>query len=450
MDIAVTRHPLTVLLDRKHWTYETFLGEVAERHRARGYGTPAARKEKVTRWITGVAVPQPTTQLAIADVFGIPEREVEARGWPYFLLVAFDDDRTIWESPWTPAGTLQALDHLGGSVDRRGFLVTSTGTLAAIAAQWATAEPAQATLAGGRRIGREVADMIDSRLDALRHLDDQVGAGQVYDAAAAELRLIRRLLTETTHTEQIGRRLYGAAAEASRLAGWCAYDVGHQAAAEKHYDIALRASASAGTDTLGAIIFAFWGNLRYTNDDPRGALHLFDGALNTAKRITSPRVKALLHARRARAYSLAGEPLAAYQAIDAAFATYAHAGPTEADLPSMYWLNAGELHQFAGSAALSLGEPRRALCHFDLAVNGDDPYDTEKEARGTAIYLARRAEAHLALGELDAAVQVAEQVVQLMGGVESARGSSALNGLRADLLKHRDTPVVENFLDLTA
>ncbi|MDP9868870.1 MULTISPECIES: hypothetical protein [Streptosporangium] len=67
----------------------------------------------------------------------------------------------------------------------------------------------------------------------------------------------------------------------------------------------------------------------------------------------------------------------------------------------MYWVTAGELHQVAASSALSLGEPQRALRHFDAALSHHDPYDTEKEARGTAIYLARRAEAHLALGDVD-------------------------------------------------
>jgi hypothetical protein len=63
-------------------------------------------------------------------------------------------------------------------------------------------------------------------------------------------------------------------------------------------------------------------------------------------------------------------------------------------LPSMYWVTMGELHMFAASTALSLGGPRRALEFFDLAVSGQDPCDAEQEARGTAIYLSRRAEAH--------------------------------------------------------
>ncbi|MFI7641475.1 hypothetical protein [Nonomuraea sp. NPDC049400] len=105
-------------------------------------------------------------------------------------------------------------------------------------------------MVGQRRIGAEVAARIEARLGALRHLDDQIGSAEVYDTAAAEIRLTRRLLQETTHSEQVGRRLYGAAAEACRLAGWCAYDSGHDADAERRFIAALRATASAGDDTV--------------------------------------------------------------------------------------------------------------------------------------------------------------------------------------------------------
>ncbi|MEU7894218.1 hypothetical protein AB0B45_15315 [Nonomuraea sp. NPDC049152] len=69
---------------------------------------------------------------------------------------------------------------------------------------------------------------------------------------------------------------------------------------------------------------------------------------------------------------------------------------------------------------------------------------------GGAIYLARHAEAYLALDELDAAVETAERVLDLMGGVDSARGTSALDELRSGLLHHKDVPVVQSFLAMTA
>ncbi|MFJ5105170.1 transcriptional regulator [Streptomyces sp. NPDC088554] len=336
--------------------------------------------------------------------------------------------------------------------DRRRFLIATTATVAAVLAQWTTAEPATAFSSSGRQIGAAVADRFDSRLNELRHLDDDLGSDHVYDAARAESRLITRLLRDNTYSEETGQRLHACAAEASRLAGWCAFDNGRNAAAEKHFITALRAAAGSGDRTAGATTLAFWANVRYSNShpDPRGALDLIDGALAHRANITSPRVLTMLHIRQARAYSIAQEPTAAYRAIDDALTAYDQGIPPDEDQQSMYWVTTGEVFQAAASTALSLGDPQRALTYFSAAATHHDPYDPEKEPRGTAIYLARKAEAYLALGDLDGAVETAQQSVNLLGGVSSARGSETLIGLRSELTRHRAIPVVKNFLNETA
>ncbi|MFI5987314.1 transcriptional regulator [Streptomyces sp. NPDC051555] len=447
---AVQTHPLTTLMARHRLTAASYLKKVADRHEALGFGAMAHRKEKATRWTREGVTPERTALLAIASLHGIDLADVDRYGWPGFLLLALDDDRTVLESPWTAAGTVTTLTEMGGPVDRRGFLIASTSTLAAAVAQWITAEPALAVASGGRRVGSEAADLFDIRLDALRHLDDTVGAGQVYDAAVLELRLITALLKNASYSQTTGRRLFASAAEASRLAGWCSYDEGRHAAAERHFVASLRASGSAQDPTLGAVTLAFWANLRYNADDPQGALHLLDGALADHRKISSPRVLAMLHARAARAHSKAGEPTAAWRQIDAAFAAYADADTPEADLPSMYWINHGELHQVAASAALSLSEPRRALENFTAALTHEDPYDTNRETRGTVIYQVRQAEAHLALGDVDAALDLGHHVITTMGGVDSARTTSTLTELRGQLAGHRHIPAVAEFLAYAA
>ncbi|MEU2770807.1 hypothetical protein ABZ628_29295 [Streptomyces diastaticus] len=61
-----------------------------------------------------------------------------------------------------------------------------------------------------------------------------------------------------------------------------------------------------------------------------------------------------------------------------------------------------ETHQLLGSSALNLGNPRQALKHFQDASTAHhsegEAYDGDAFPRGHAIYLARLAEAHLALG----------------------------------------------------
>ena len=448
-------HPLTQLLAARGWTSEGYLRRVRAEYIRRGYGRDfATRKEKVSRWTRERQphVPRETAQLAMAAVLGVSAREVHARGWPDWLLLCLQQTEDMWELPWTTTGTLRALalDDDGGPVDRREFLSASTGTVAAVIAQWSTALPASAG-ASGQHLGVGVADRFDTRLAALRLLDDELGADHVYDAARAEVRLIHRLLREKSYSEQTGRRLYAAASEASRLAGWCAYDNGDIRAAELHLAAALHAAASADDPTAGAVAAGFWANVRYggASPDPASALNLVDQALARSGG-ASPRAVTILLIRQARAHSIAGQASAAYRAVDAALTAYGQAGLADQDVDALYWVTAGEVFQAAGSAALSLGEPARALEFFSAAATHPDPYDAAKEPRGAAIYASRRASAYLALGDLDGAVETARQTVELMGGVTSARGSSTLAGLHADLTRHRRLPAVADFLNETS
>ncbi|WP_460854732.1 hypothetical protein [Nocardiopsis coralliicola] len=455
MTTTLQTHPLSVLVARSNLSAAAYLKKVADRHRLLGYGSMAYRREKLTRWTSGTT-PERSAQLAIAHLHGIAPAEVDRLGWPAFLLRAFPDDQDALEVPWTPQGTVTALisassgsgEHM--ELDRRGFLVTTAGALATTLAHWSTAAPAIAVDDRRRRVGADAVDLFESRLSALRHLDDTVGAGRVYDAALLELRLVSDLLSNASYTTPVGRKLFGCAAEAARLAGWCAYDADRHAQAERHFVTSMRASASADDPTIGALTLGFWANLRYNAGDPRGALDLVDAALAERHAISSPRVRAMLHARAARAHSKAGEATAAWRSIDAAFSSYGASPPPREDLAQLYWVNHGELHQVAASSALALSEPSRALQHFQAAVSHEDPYDEQREVRGAVIYQARQAEAHLALGDVDAAVDLGHQVIQAMGGVESERSAGTLVKLRGILNDHRENPAVQDFLDYAA
>lgn len=236
MNPVRSRHPLHALLAREQTTAAAYLKRVADHHRALGYGQMAHRKEKLSRWISGTE-PQLGAQLAMAHLHGIDPDDVHRHGWPDWLRLALSEGRSVWDLPWTLAGTVEALHEAGGGpVDRRGFVIASLGTLAATGAHWAATTPAAVGATRGRRIGPAAADLFETRLDTLRHLDDAVGAQPAYDAAIAELRLITGVLKTRSYTAATERRLYAAAAEACRLAGWCAYDSGHLADAEKRSD----------------------------------------------------------------------------------------------------------------------------------------------------------------------------------------------------------------------
>jgi transcriptional regulator with XRE-family HTH domain/tetratricopeptide (TPR) repeat protein len=442
-----------------NWSQEDLARLIRRAASRRGLRNSTDRN-RVSKWETGrVNKPDDFSQELLAEVLDIPHSLAAELGWPWWLP-AYTADEPLWDAgygrsvvTWSPAATVESLESVtGGPMDRRSFLIASSGTVTAAAVAWAGNDPsAAATPTAGRRIGSSTADVFDARLAGLRRLDDRLGAEEVHEAAQSELRLITSTLRDYTYTEATERRLYAAAAEAGRICGWTAYDSSRYAAAEKYYLASLHAAGHTDDRAVGATVLAFWATLRYHGDDPNGALGILDTVTATASRRTgSPRVTALLHARTARAHAKAGNHYGAHQAVDAAFNAYQDAAPAAQDVPSLYWVNIGELHQVAASTSLELGEHRRALEHFQAAEEADDPYDTEKEPRGTAIYLTRRAETHLALGELDAAVDLARQAVDRLGGTASARGSSTITALRGKLAAHRAVPGVTDFLAATA
>ncbi|MEU0485787.1 hypothetical protein ABZ260_42280 [Streptosporangium sp. NPDC006013] len=60
-----------------------------------------------------------TAQPAMAELLDVDPHEVHQRGWPDWLLLAFCDDRTVLESPWTPVGTVKVEPRRGTSVSSR-------------------------------------------------------------------------------------------------------------------------------------------------------------------------------------------------------------------------------------------------------------------------------------------------------------------------------------------
>lgn len=235
--------------------------------------------------------PDRYAETAMAAMLGVSTEQVRTMGWPNWLNVALNADQVLLTAPWTPAGALAALDHLGGSesMDRRAALFTGGALAVTTLASWVTASPATAVLVSGRpRVTDRSAVLIEARLAALRQLDDEIGSAETYALARAERSSIIAVLRTRSYSEAVARRLFSAAAEASRICGWCAFDSGDTAAAERHYLGAARAAASAQDPVVAANLFAFWAMARYSEGDIFGALDYVNEALRNARRTGSP------------------------------------------------------------------------------------------------------------------------------------------------------------------
>ena len=330
-------------------------------------------------------------------------------------------------------------------MDRRGFLIASGGLLTSIGAEWSGALDAGAsttTSSGRRQLTSSTLDRLEQRLDDLRRLDDSLGGGELRALASAEFNLLSTLADEAAYGGAIGRRLFAALAESARICGWLHFDAGRHAAAQSYYISALRASATAGDTACGANVLAFMAIQTYSVGRPQDAVSLVRTAQAQTTRAT-PTVRAMLHMRAGRALSKAGNRVACIQELAAARAAL-DAGPRDDDPPWAYWMSPGEIEMIAASSALELDDPRQALEYFDAAR--DCAYAADGYARDNALYLVRSADAHLRLGDVDAACAAAGEALDQIDGVDSARPSGALADFTRQLQPHRSARSAQDFL----
>ncbi|MER7128159.1 hypothetical protein [Streptosporangium saharense] len=132
----------------------------------------------------------------------------------------------------------------------------------------------------------------------------------------------------------------------------------------------------------------------YSVGNPQHAVDLVQAAQNqTGQRRTTARVRSMLHARAARALSKTphGRTACAHE-LSLARESFAR-GAHDDDPPWIYWMTEGEIEE---------------------------------------------------------ACTAARQAFERSSGVDSTRPSGAITGLRKRLKPHRSTPVVRDFLELTA
>jgi tetratricopeptide (TPR) repeat protein/DNA-binding transcriptional regulator YiaG len=348
---------------------------------------------------------------------------------------------------WTTGESLSVLTELvdGNNVDRRSLL-TAGLALAASAHNWSRAfDSRTAQIAAASPSRSALLAHMDDRLDQLRHLDDALGSGEVYQLARSELSLAVKLIRTGRYTGADLDHLHSIVAEAARQAAWAAFDQGRAGIAQRYFDASLCASSECGDLITGAYTLSFAAIQCYSSPGLAGqAVSLLDTARTQVRGKSTPRMDAMLAARTARALSKSGAKAEVAHQLHLARSAL-DKGRRDNDPKTLYWVDYGEIEMIAGSSALELGDPTEALQRFEAGLAASYPGD-EEFPRTHAIYLARAAEAHLALHDLDAAVAHARHAATCLGVVDSERSASELKALREKLAPHTGHAAVRDFL----
>ncbi len=351
-------------------------------------------------------------------------------------------------APWNHRGMVEAVVVLSGGVrvKRRVFISLTGSALTAPAHQWLVREPGPliSGLSGGR-ISGQLVTRISAVVAELRRMDDVGGGGSVLATAEQLFAKVARLLDRASYDEVTGRALHVVLADLGQFCGWSAFDLGEYGLAQRYYIAGLRAAHTADDRPFGAHILATMANQATKQGQPGEAVTLIDTALAGTRGWATPALLAELHLRHAQAAAVLRDTSACTASISRARAHVEQLKPDD-DPAWLYWLDPAAIAVNAGTYLLELGQPDQAV----VLLNEGITQFSASFVRDRQIYVTHLANARVRPGkqhDLDAAVELGMQSIDLAESLDSRQGSGHLRDLCLRLKSYSKVPAVREFLE---
>ncbi len=236
----------------------------------------------------------------------------------------------------------------------------------------------------------------------------------------------------------MGRSLFGATSELTRLAGWMAFDTGQQEAAQRYYIQALRLARAAADVPLGGYVLASMSLQATYRGFADEGVDLAQAALERNRGLATARTMSFFRLVEARAHAKANDGPACGTALKAAEGWLERARQGDGD-PS--WLDFYSHERFAADAAecyRDLKMPRQVQRFTEQALSRP----TEEFVRSHGLRLVVSAVAELESGNLDAACAAGTRAVEVAGRISSARTTEYVRDLLHRLEPYGDEPRV--------
>jgi len=399
-------------------------------------------------WLKGACPRQPLPGLVAALLTEATGQRVTLAdlGWrtPAAGVLALADDGL--NELWTPGRAVDVLDLVVRSdpmgASRRQFLVISGMALAAAANQWIIDTDRLAAAAAGHRIDIGIADDLDRIVDAKRRVDDALGGGILYQSVREELRFVIDLLRNGSYSEAVGKRLYGAATELARLAGWARFDSGDTGGAQRYFLVALRSAQLSGNRALGAHVLGFMGVQATLAGDPKDAVMLLKSAHEGGRAVMTATEQAALFGRLSRAYGKDHDQYHADASAEHAFELLAQSRPDN-DPPWIYWCNEADMSGMIGEGYVALGDTDQAGRYLETAVSGLDA----SRPRDRVIWMTSLAAAQLRTHQRDQALAQARAAAEAAAVLNSDRIVGYIGDFRRELGPGTSDPEIVGFDD---
>ncbi|MGO4463176.1 sporulation protein [Streptomyces sp. M-16] len=303
----------------------------------------------------------------------------------------------------------------------------------------APAAPSVLTDASPQRVGHSDVTKLREAAEDARRWDSKYGGGDWRSSMVPEcLRVDAAPLLLGSYSDEVGRALFGATAELTRLAGWMAFDTGQQEAAQRYYIQALRLARAAADVPLGGYVLASMSLQATYRDFPDEGVDLAQAAVERNRGLATARTMSFFRLVEARAHAKAGDSAAAGAALRAAEGWLERSREGDAD-PT--WLGFYSYDRFAADAAecyRDLKLPRQVRRFTEQALSRP----TEEYVRSHGLRLVVSAVAELESGNLDAACAAGTRAVEVAGRISSARTNEYVRDLLHRLEPYGDEPRV--------
>ncbi|MCX5392101.1 MFS transporter [Streptomyces sp. NPDC006482] len=423
-------------------------------------------KTSVARWVSKGMVPQGAAPHLIAAAIGqklgrpVPLHEIGLADADPAPEVGLAFPRDVGEAVRS-ATDLYRLDLAGRRAGGGGIWQSLAGSFAVSAyatpaSRWliTPADPsvereaprsgagrgsAVAAAAEHARVGHsDVAKLREAAEDA-RRWDSKYGGGDWRSSMVPEcLRVDAAPLLLGSYSDEVGRALFGATAELTRLAGWMAFDTGQQEAAQRYYIQALRLARAAADVPLGGYVLASMSLQATYRGFADEGVDLAQAALERNRGLATARTMSFFRLVEARAHAKAGDGPAAAAALKAAEGWLERSRAGDAD-PT--WLGFYSYDRFCADAAecyRDLKAPREVRRFTEQALSRP----TEEFVRSHGLRLVVSAVAELESGNLDAACAAGTRAVEVAGRISSARTTEYVRDLLHRLEPYGDEPRV--------
>lgn len=277
------------------------------------------------------------------------------------------------------------------------------------------------SLSGGERsyrVGQSDATKLREAAQEARRWDSKYGGGDWRSSMVPEcLRVEAAPLLLASYSDTVGRALFGATAELTRLAGWMAFDTGQHEAAQRYYIQALRLARAAADVPLGGYVLASMSLQACYRGFAEEAVDLAQAALERNRGLATARTMSFFHLVEARAQARAGNAAACSTALTAAENAL---GRSRTGDPDPAWIDFYAYDRLAADAAecfRDLGVPAKVR-HFTREALARP---TEGFVRSHGLRLVVSAMAEAEAGNLDAAVEAGSRAVEVAGRISSQR-----------------------------